>query len=208
MLNLFLASYAIHPESMEKLKKHVGGSFAGKSIAFVPTASNGISYDGWKTRSTIGVVNGLGAKVDIIPLEETCTHDVIADIRGHDIVWFTGGMSGYLLYWIRRTKLDQALPQMMDKGMLYVGSSAGSIICGTSQEHAEWYIGDPEPGASLLPGLGWLDFEIYPHYEEKLRPEIEKLWKKGKLYLLQDGEAMTVRNGKTTVLGETRIIQK
>ncbi|MEK7526626.1 MAG: hypothetical protein AAB546_04050 [Patescibacteria group bacterium] len=39
-MKLFLASEAKHPDSIEKLKKFIGG-FEGKSIAYVPTAANG-----------------------------------------------------------------------------------------------------------------------------------------------------------------------
>ena len=54
---------------------------------------------------------------------------------------------------------------------------------------AEWFIGEEEPGASLVPGLGLIDFEIYPHFEDKLLPQIKKLWKKdqGKLYMIKNG---------------------
>jgi peptidase E len=91
--------------------------------------------------------------------------------------------------------------------MVYVGSSAGSMICSKTQVSSEFYIGEPEPGASLLPGFGFIDFEIYPHYQDDQLPEIKKLWKKGDLYLLKDGEVITLTGNKVEVLGEKRILR-
>ena len=82
------------------------------------------------------------------------------------------------------------------------------MVCSKTQTAAEFYINEPEEGASKIPGLGLVNFEIYPHFDESLQEEITKLWKLGKLYLLKDGEAILVENEKTVVLGEERVIEK
>jgi dipeptidase E len=205
-MTLFLASEAKHPESIAKLTQFVG-SFTNKRIAYIPTAANGAGYGSWKTGQSVQVARSLGAKLDIIELEDCVSTNVIDRIGQPDILWMAGGAAGYLLYWIRRCQLDKALPKIL-KQSIYVGSSAGSMICATTQNASDWYLGEPEPGANLLPGLGLIDFEIYPHYEDKLLPEIDQHWKKGKLYLLKNGEAITVVNGKVTVLGEERVLSK
>ena len=82
------------------------------------------------------------------------------------------------------------------------------MICSKTQQLADWYIGETEPGASLLPGLGLIDFEIYPHYEDDLYDEINKHWKKGKLCLLKNGEAVTKVNDQIKIIGEERFIEK
>ncbi|MBN1263214.1 MAG: Type 1 glutamine amidotransferase-like domain-containing protein [Candidatus Pacebacteria bacterium] len=207
-MKLFLAAEAKNPASIRKLRKFIGGSFKGKKIAYVPTASNGEYYGAWKGGESIKKAMSLGADLKIVQLEDACYRDVIKPIREANILWMAGGMSGYLLYWIRRVKLDKALPGILEKGTIYVGSSAGSMICAKTQYSSEWYLGEPEPGASLVSGLGLIDFEIYPHYEEKLLPKIKKLWKSGELYLLKNGEVITVVNEKIEVLGKRRVIRK
>ena len=82
------------------------------------------------------------------------------------------------------------------------------MICAKTQYSTEWYIGEPEPGANLIPGLGLVDFEIYPHFEDKNLAKIKKLWKQGELYLLKDGEVITFVDGKIEVLGKKRVIKK
>jgi peptidase E len=66
----------------------------------------------------------------------------------------------------------------------------------------EWYLGEGEPGASAIPGLGLVDFEIYPHYDESMYDEIKKRYMGRKLYLLKNGEEVLVEGEKVKVLGE------
>lgn len=74
-------------------------------------------------------------------------------------------------------------------------------------EATMWYLGEGEPGASVIPGLGLVDFEIYPHYEESMYTEIKKHYKGNKLYLLKNGEEIVVEGGKVEIWGEERILQ-
>jgi dipeptidase E len=206
-MKLFLASEAKHPDSMEKLKNFVGG-FEGKKIVYIPTAANGEAWGSWRDGGSIAAAKSLDADLEVIELENYYKIDVVDRIRKAEILWMAGGMAGYLLYWIRRVELDKVLPGILDSGTVYVGSSAGSMVCSKVQSLSEIYIGAKEHGAGFIPGLGLIDFEIYPHYEDELLPEIKKRWKKGKLYLLKNGEAITVENGSVKVLGEERIISK
>lgn len=206
-MKLFLASEAKHSESMKKLEKFVGG-LKGKKIAYIPTANNGENpFNDWKTNSaTWKLVNTLGSKVTPIQLEDYKDSSVIKELKNKDIIWFAGGSAGYLMYWIRRCEIDKALPDLLKKS-IYVGSSAGSMICSKTQYTSCWYLGEPEPGANLLPGLGLINFEIYPHYDDSLLSDIKKHWKKGELFLLKNGEAITVTDGKIEVLGEKRVLK-
>jgi peptidase E len=99
------------------------------------------------------------------------------------------------------------LPKLLDEGALYVGSSAGSMITSKTLELAEWYIGEEERGSSLIPGLGLIDFEIYPHYEESLLPQIKSKFKGKDLYLLKNGEAILIEDNNIKVFGEERTIK-
>ncbi len=207
-MKLFLASEAKHPESLKKFKKFVKRDLKGMKAVYIPTAANGKYYGSWKGGESVKIAQSLGMDLKIVQLEDSCYSDITAPLCEADIIWMAGGMSGYLLYWIKRTKLDKILPDILNNGTIYIGSSAGSLICAKTQNIAEWYIGEAEPGASLIPGLGLIDFEIYPHYEEKDYDEIKKRWEKGRLYLIKNGEAITVENNKINVLGKERIIDK
>lgn len=207
MKRLFLASEGKHPESMKKLEEFVGG-LKGKKIAYIPTAANGeIPYGTWEKGESWDLVNTSKAITEIVVLEDYKDSSVLAHLEDKDIIWMAGGMCGYLMYWLRRCEIDKHLANFLASGIVYVGSSAGSMVCAKTLDIAEVCIDDMECGASAIPGLGLIDFDIYPHYEDGLLPEIKKLWKDGDLYLLKNGEVVTVVGDKIEVLGDKRILR-
>lgn len=204
-MKLFLASEGSDPRTTKKLKEYVGG-FEGKSVVYIPTARNGENPFGtWKESGTWEFLSKSGMDVYPIQLEDHKDYLDPKLFNDKDIVWFSGGACGYLMYWIKRTGFDQMLPKILENS-LYVGSSAGSMIASKTLNVAEWYIDEDERGVNFLPGLGLVDFDIYPHYHEDQFKKIKNLYKGNKLYLLKNGDVVLVEDGKTKVLGEERII--
>lgn len=205
-MKLFLASEGKHPDSMAALTKFVGGNFRDKKVVYIVTAANGeMGYGSWRGSETLALLKSLVAKVDVVELENYRFENTLERISGHDIIWFAGGMPGYLMYWIRRVGLAKKLPELLKKSV-YVGSSAGSMIAAKTLYSAERFPGDEEFGAHFIPGLGLVDFEIAPHYDEAILPVLKKNWNFGKLYLIKNGEVITVVDGKVKVLGKERIL--
>lgn len=204
-MRLFLASEAKNPNTIAKLQEYAGG-LKGKSIAYIPTAANGEGWGSWHDSETLAKLKSLHLSPQIVQLEEYKNPSVIKELEGKDIIWFAGGYCGYLMYWIRRCELDKVLPDLLKKS-LYVGSSAGSMITGTTLSLAEKSSWDNEPGAGAIPTLNLVKFDISPHYEEWQLPEIKKIYTGKKLYLLKNGEEIIVEDGKIQVIGEERIIK-
>lgn len=210
-MRLFLASEAKNPLNFKKLSDFVGG-FEGKTLAYIPTAANGERpYGSWeKESSSWMLVQTLGAKVIAVVLEEQTTAEVLENLKKADIIWMAGGATGYLAYWLRRHGLDKALPKILESDKVYIGSSAGSMVTSSSLSVCEWYLGEVEKGAGVIPGLGLLDFEIYPHLQVDQLDEIKKFRENKQtgmpLYLLKDGEAILVDGEKIEFFGEERKI--
>ncbi|HYD34799.1 MAG TPA: Type 1 glutamine amidotransferase-like domain-containing protein [Vitreimonas sp.] len=206
-MKLFLASEAKHPTTLGHLNTFVSG-LKGKKIAYIVTAANGEAWGSWKTSRTLPIVKSEGAEVEVIELENYKTHDILTPLKTADIIWCCGGSSSYLLYWMHRTQTITLIPELIKAGTVYVGSSAGSMACSRTQTLAEWYFGENEPGASLIPGMGLIDFEMYPHYRDELLPQIQAQWQTGQLYLLKDGEAIILEESQVKVLAEERKLDK
>lgn len=204
-MRLFLASEVKNPSTTKKLEEYVGG-FKGKEIAYIPTAGNGEGWGSWKSGGSWKLAQTLGAEITLLQLEDYWNKDVISQLQGKDIVWFAGGQSGYLMYWIRRTQIDKHIKRMLDNGTLYLGSSAGSMITGKTADITEWCIGDGESGAGIIPQLELVDFDIYPHFKDEHLEKIKEYYKGKKLYLLKDGEQIIVEDKKVIVIGEERIV--
>jgi dipeptidase E len=206
-MKLFLASEIKNPKTIKKLEDYVGG-FKGKSIAYIPTAANGEGWHSWKGGGTWNTFQSLGAKITVIQLEEYQDKDPADELMDKDIIFFAGGYTGYLLYWMRRTQLNKKIKDILNNGSLYVGSSAGSMVTGKDIEFCEWYIGENEAGAACIPGLGLVDFNFYPHYKDDLFDEIKEKFKGNKIYLVKDGDALIIEDEKIEVFGEEKLIIK
>ncbi|MBP9759178.1 Type 1 glutamine amidotransferase-like domain-containing protein [Candidatus Dojkabacteria bacterium] len=202
-MKLILASRAAHPDTLSTINTRVGG-LKGKSIAYIVTAGNGEGWGSWNGK-TLQEVKNTGADINIVQLEDYYNKDILEDLEKNEIIWFAGGYAGYLMYWIRRTGLDTVLPKLLES-RLYVGTSAGAWITSQTLEVAEFFLDGSERGATFFPGLGYIDFDIYPHYEDYLYDQVKSLYKGKKLYLLKDGEEIIVEDNKITVVGEERII--
>lgn len=204
-MKLFLASEAKHPDTIKKLEEYVGG-FKGKKVAYVPTAANGERWEDWKQGGSWSLVNSVGFDLENILLEDYGNESALEKFENKDIVWFAGGMVGYLLYWMKRCSIDKNISKILENSV-YVGSSAGSMVLGKNGgDLATWGFVDNEKGADELSSLDVVDFDIYPHYDESLYEKIKLSYKGKKLYLLKNGEEIIVEDEKVTVIGEERII--
>ena len=52
----------------------------------------------------------------------------IDELSEYDVVYFTGGTTQYLLERINQTGFDKSIKEYIDKGGVYVGVSAGSVV--------------------------------------------------------------------------------
>jgi peptidase E len=209
-MELFLAAQAQHPETQSKLQARHTEPLNEKKIAYIPTASNAKNWGAWRTSAGYQTALQTGAEITVTELETMSRPEIERAILGADIIWVGGGQPGYLLYWLRRHFLDEALTDLFhnDPHKLYVGSSAGSMIFSPEQTLAGWEINGETPERDIPPGLGLINFEIFPHYDESLLPEIKKLWVQGALWLLKNGDVIVVNGEKTTVLGQKNVLIK
>lgn len=165
-----------------------------------------MGWESWKSGGSWSLVNKLNANLELVLLENYRDESVLDSFKDKDIIWFSGGMLGYLSYWSRRCSLDIHLKEILEN-KIYVGSSAGSMLLCNDSNMIEWDFVDDERGASVVKPLGLLDFDIYPHYEESLYEKIKKGYTGKKLYLLKNGEEIIVEDNKVTLVGEERIIE-
>ena len=181
-MKLFLASEAKHPNTIAEIDKLVGG-LKNRKIAYIVTAANGQGWGSWRQSETLKLLKKIGARIEIVQLEDYWNGEV-PHLAGKEVIWFAGGQPGYLMYWIRRIRFEPILHKLLREGVAYVGSSAGSMVAAENLAVTEWYIGEQEPAAGIIPGLGLVDFDIYPHYEDSHFGEIKKKYQGGRLYLL------------------------
>jgi len=94
------------------------------------------------------------------------TKDIKDIIMSNDIVFVGGGHSRNMIILWNEWKVDSALRDAYDAGIILSGGSAGSVV---------WFdecITDSVPGKlSVMPCLGILPYSNCPHYSSKMRRE-------------------------------------
>ena len=160
----------------------------------------GKDYDYFKSK---------GCEVVIVDLKEDSA-EVRRKLESVDIIDVWGGDGNWLLDWAKNAKLDTYLKEILDKGVVYVGASAGSCLL-TPDIGLGWWT--PEWKSDHI-GLGVVDFTIAPHQKEsELAEKVQKYTEQRKqlqtiidfpwkIYLLQDDQAIKVDGDTVEHIGE------
>lgn len=100
------------------------------------------------------------------------------DFCMYDAIYMMGGNTFYLIKELREKHLDEKIINAINNGVIYIGSSAGSIILGTTTETALPF---DENWVELdnFEGLGVVDALIIPHANRKQEFVIEQKEKYG-----------------------------
>jgi dipeptidase E len=135
-------------------------------LAFVPTA--GAPYDEAPfVDADRRALVALGFQVTDLDLDRE-TQDAASVERAlaaADVLFVAGGNTFYLLQHVRRSGLASVLPAALERGLLYIGASAGAVIAGLDTEPVAAF-DDPAaaPELTSYTGLGLAPFVVLPHY--------------------------------------------
>ena len=111
------------------------------------------------------------------------------NIDDFDIIYMMGGNTIYLLDMIRRYSFGEVIKDFIDKGKIYIGSSAGSQIIGSTIELCSVYEVN-NVGMTDFTAVGIVNKEVVPHANKK--EELLKGLNKEDLVLLYDGDGIII----------------
>jgi len=125
-------------------------------------------------------------------------------LDGFDMVFVTGGNTFYLLEQVRNSGFDKAIRKFLNKGGIYVGANAGSLIAGLNIEPAGWR--HPERNTANLKDLTAMKlvpFVISAHTNDKSIDLIKNCASKVSypVVALTDKQAIIVEDGKHIIVG-------
>lgn len=102
--------------------------FEELKLAYIPTAANvepedkGFMIDALTDSQDIGF-----SSVDIVDISAIPIEMVKARLEDVNVLFFGGGNTHYLAYWIAKSGLREMLPSLLET-RVYVGKSAGSMV--------------------------------------------------------------------------------
>ena len=228
-MKLLLTSNGFINSSLEKDFLELTGNRTDLKVAIIPTAGDPIEwvavvegdtrYDNFIPKLIGESNNGKGADYDyfknkgysVIIVDLKADSDIVREkLSSVDIISVGGGDLNYLLDWAKKSKLDSYLKDLLNKGCVYVGASAGSMLLQPDIGLTWW---EPAMKADHI-GLNIINFIVAPHHREvEILTSIESLNQKRKnlqqvinfpwiVYLLQDGQAIKVVDDKIEHIGE------
>lgn len=163
MQNLFLTSSISGVAS--RISRDIGAKARGMRLAFIATAAEAEEGDKWWLRDDRAAIVKAGFDVFNYTLSDKTKTHLSTDLVGADVVFLEGGNQFYLLQQIQRSGFARVIRELVRKGVIYIGSSAGSQVAGPDLYPT--YRPDHAKKAPLLKGyegIGLVDFVIFPHW--------------------------------------------
>ncbi len=204
MKRLLLTSNGFeNPKIGKEFLKLINKPASEIKILFIPNAS--------RTKEELHYVD-LSKKqlVDIgIEEENIIEYNLDRDISDEeleniDAVYMCGGNTFYLLHKVRESKFDEKISEIVSKGIVYVGVSAGSMIMGpdidVSGIREEWDKNDI--GIKDLTGLNLTKERISPHYINEDKELIQKFERETgkKVTPLRDNQALLIKDTEVRII--------
>jgi len=166
MNNIVLTSCGIRNEDFKDRFYRIVSKeeIKNKKVLYITTASDGEEDDdkSWMDEEYKTILD-LGINESNI-IEYKIGNDI--NIDDFDIIYMMGGNTFYLLDVIRKTGFDKIIVDFINKGKIYIGSSAGSEILGNSIDVALGY-DDNNVNMVDFTGLKIVDALIIPHSNRK-----------------------------------------
>ena|SRR5256885_9786234 len=193
-MTLFLASNA--SKTLDLLLPLLPKSPHELKLAFIPTAR-----DPYKETPWIDVdrqkVSELGFTIIDVDLKDKTENEIRKLLADVDIIFVAGGNTFYLLEKVKKSGFDKVVKELIQKGIIYIGSSAGSVIMGPDIESVKVFDDMHVAKLDSFEGLNLVDFVVLPHYkkgvyEKEHNQAMEEYKGKYKFILLTDEQAVLV----------------
>lgn len=203
MKKLFLASYfafvsnlllPLLPKNPKELK-----------LAFIPTASDLYKFKPWFYGDKIKL-KLMGFNIVEVDIKNKTKEQLLDELKEIDVIFVSGGNSYYLLEKVQKSGFNDVVKKLVKKGVIYIGSSAGSVLVCPTIQHIENLDDKTKAKLTSYKGIGLVDFLILPHYKEhkyiKMFQKIIDKWKnkKYKIQMLTNKQVMIVKDNDTRIV--------
>lgn len=200
-MKLFLASLA--STTMDLVRPLLPGDPKNLRLAYIATAADTYPGASWIEADKAKMAE-MGFVYDLYDIKGKDEATLRNDLSIYDAIYVTGGNTFYFLYHARLSGFDIVIKELLSKGIVYIGGSAGSCIMCPTIEHVT-SLDHPElvPELTDYSALGIYDKLIVPHagrdkYRER-HVKIKAEWG-DKIVFLSDDQAVIVNDDKTDIV--------
>ncbi len=150
----------------------------------------------------------LGLLIEELNVTDHSKQEIKNILEKNDYIYVSGGNSFYLLQELKNTYADKLIIDQINKGKLYIGASAGSLILAPNIEYVN-KMDDKRKAAKLsrYQSLGVVDFFPLPHhtnppFKETVEEIIVEFGEKIRLIPISNTQAITVKGKTIEIIGE------
>jgi dipeptidase E len=185
---------------------HLPKSPSEMRLTYIPTATEVEKGDTqWSDDDRQALIDA-GFQVSDFTVTGKNKQEVQQMLDNTDFVFVSGGNTFYLLQEMRKSGFAELIKGYVDNGLLYGGTSAGSVVAGPDIALIKG-LDNPAlaPELSDYTGLGLVDVVVLPHwgsahFQDRYQKMMQSGYKKGlKLVLLTDDQYLLVNENTYTI---------
>ncbi len=194
---------------LEKLVDILPKSPRDTKLVYIPTAADPYQ-DKWFIEADRKKLKDMEFRITEVDINGKSEDQLANLLKDCDVVFIAGGSSFYLLEKVYESGFDKVIRELLEKGVIYAGASAGAVIvCPTIEPIS--LLDDPSkaPNLKTFKGLNLIDSVILPHYGNKKYSEkyleIKKVYsnKDYKMIELSDHQAVIVNGDSYKIVNTT-----
>lgn len=205
MQKLFLTSSA--NTVMQDVVQHFDKPLRGLKVAFIDTASETERGDLPWLDADRDVLIELGFDVFDYTLTGKSFDEVLEALSDISVLFVAGGNTFHLLQQANKCDFKKIVKKLLNAGVIYIGSSAGSLLACSNIEPIK-FLDDPNVATDLesYDALALVDFIIFPHwgyerFKERQLKSIESIYGQDyKVILLTDTQYVLVEGDRYRIL--------
>ncbi len=173
-------------------------------LAYITTASKGVDdlrYLRWHKQE----MDRLGIDYEEIDIDGKNEDGLYKILKNKNAVYIEGGNTFYLLKAIRESGFKEIIKELVEKGMVYFGSSAGSYVACPTIEMSTWKPDQKDRfGITDFSALKLVPFLVMAHYTPEIRNILkEKIANlKYPIRILQDGQGILIEEENYKFVGK------
>lgn len=174
------------------------------TVGFVPTAADPYE-DKWFVEADKKALADIGLKIKKVDLKDKSEAELREEFKGVDIIFVAGGNTFYLLRETRKSGFDKIVKELVEQGVVYVGSSAGSYLVCPTIEASTWKPADRGRfGITDFSALNLAPFVMSVHFTPEYTDAIKEAASTCKypVKILTDQQALAVKDDKITLVGQ------
>lgn len=204
MKTLLLASSGSY--AIEKGMKLLFPDVSRIKLAWITTAGKGAKSRDYLERHR-ELLEKEGYDFEEIDIEGKNADELEKLLQDKDAVYVEGGNTFYLLRAVRESGFDRVIKKLIERGVAYVGASAGSYITCPTIEMSTWKKPGEEKdnfGVTDLTAMNLVPFLLKAHYAPEMKEFLKEKIAKAKypVKILSDDQAILVKDDEIELVGK------